>query len=125
MSFRSMTTTGTERRFDAQLLKRFERPCRVLSCTLLNRIREESKEMTSAEATQNNALGNGEASTRMAAALATNDDAAAVAKLRQARTRVRDEMAKVVVGQDDIIEAMIVGLLSRGHVLLHGVPGLG
>ncbi|MSR57854.1 MAG: MoxR family ATPase [Planctomycetaceae bacterium] len=53
------------------------------------------------------------------------DDAAVVARLRDARTRVTDEMGKVVVGQDEIIEFLLIGLLCRGHVLLHGVPGLG
>jgi MoxR-like ATPase len=34
-------------------------------------------------------------------------------------------MGKVVVGQNEIIESLLIGLLCRGHVLLHGVPGLG
>lgn len=33
-------------------------------------------------------------------------------------------MAKVVVGQDDLIDRLILGLLTNGHVLLEGVPGL-
>ena len=33
------------------------------------------------------------------------------------------ESAKVVVGQDDVLEQMIIALLARGHVLLEGVPG--
>lgn len=37
---------------------------------------------------------------------------------------LRGEMRKVVAGQDDVIEQMIVCLLSRGHVLLEGVPGI-
>lgn len=55
----------------------------------------------------------------------STDDAVIVARLRDARARVREEMAKVVVGQDEIIDFLLVGLLCRGHVLLHGVPGLG
>ncbi len=55
----------------------------------------------------------------------SNDDAAVVAHLRDARARVKEEMAKVVVGQDEIIDFLLIGLLCRGHVLLHGVPGLG
>jgi MoxR-like ATPase len=55
----------------------------------------------------------------------SGDDAAIVARLREARRRIREEMAKVIVGQDAIIEHMLVGLLCRGHVLLLGVPGLG
>ena len=39
--------------------------------------------------------------------------------------RLRDEIQKVIVGQDDIIEGVIIGLIAGGHVLLEGVPGLG
>jgi MoxR-like ATPase len=37
---------------------------------------------------------------------------------------LKDEMAKVVVGQDVLIDRLIMGLLTNGHVLLEGVPGL-
>ncbi|MCG8528017.1 MAG: MoxR family ATPase [Opitutales bacterium] len=37
---------------------------------------------------------------------------------------LKNEMAKVVVGQDDLIDRLILGLLTNGHVLLEGVPGL-
>jgi MoxR-like ATPase len=39
--------------------------------------------------------------------------------------RVKKEVAKVIVGYDDIIECVIMSLLANGHVLLEGVPGLG
>ena len=52
-------------------------------------------------------------------------DLAIVEKLREARQRVREQMKKVVVGQESIVDSMLIGLLCRGHVLLHGVPGLG
>jgi MoxR-like ATPase len=55
----------------------------------------------------------------------TNEDAAIVARLRDARTRVKEEMAKVVVGQEQVIDHLLVALLCRGHVLLLGVPGVG
>jgi MoxR-like ATPase len=55
----------------------------------------------------------------------SKDDADIVKRLREARQRVKDEMAKVVVGQNEIVDHMLIGLLCRGHVLLHGVPGLG
>jgi MoxR-like ATPase len=55
----------------------------------------------------------------------SNEDTAVIAKLRQARDRVKQEMSKVVVGQSDIVESLLIGLLCRGHILLHGVPGLG
>jgi MoxR-like ATPase len=38
---------------------------------------------------------------------------------------VKQEVAKVIVGYDDIIECVIMALLANGHVLLEGVPGLG
>ncbi|HUY33296.1 MAG TPA: MoxR family ATPase [Pirellulales bacterium] len=53
------------------------------------------------------------------------DDMAVIARLREARDRVKQEMGKVVVGQNEIIDSLLIGLLCRGHVLLHGVPGLG
>ncbi|HRX53899.1 MAG TPA: MoxR family ATPase [Verrucomicrobiales bacterium] len=37
---------------------------------------------------------------------------------------VRDEMAQVIVGQEGLVDRLLVGLLSNGHVLLEGVPGL-
>ena len=38
--------------------------------------------------------------------------------------RIKKEIRKVVVGQDKMIEALLAGLLTRGHILLEGVPGL-
>ncbi|HAP37245.1 MAG TPA: AAA family ATPase, partial [Bacteroidetes bacterium] len=37
---------------------------------------------------------------------------------------MRTEIAKVIVGQDAVIEQLFISLLSRGHCLLVGVPGL-
>src|SRR5262245_63550706 len=38
--------------------------------------------------------------------------------------RVLYEVKKVIVGQDHLLERLVVGLLARGHVLVEGVPGL-
>ena len=38
--------------------------------------------------------------------------------------RIREEVAKVVVGQDAVLTGVVVALLVRGHVLLEGVPGV-
>ena len=38
--------------------------------------------------------------------------------------RINDELSKVIVGQQNMIERLLIGLLSNGHVLLEGVPGL-
>jgi MoxR-like ATPase len=51
-------------------------------------------------------------------------DAAAVADQSQALERALMEIKKVIVGQDRAIERLFVCLLSGGHVLLEGVPGL-
>jgi MoxR-like ATPase len=37
---------------------------------------------------------------------------------------VKDEMGKVLVGQDELVDRLLVGLLCNGHILLEGVPGL-
>jgi MoxR-like ATPase len=50
------------------------------------------------------------------------------AELEQFRAdflRLRQEIAKVIVGQDDIVEGTLTALIVGGHVLLEGVPGLG
>jgi MoxR-like ATPase len=38
--------------------------------------------------------------------------------------RIKDEVAKVIVGQDELVELMIISMLCDGHVLLEGVPGI-
>ncbi len=48
-----------------------------------------------------------------------------VQKLRDAREHLRAEVGKVIVGQQEVVDLLLLGLLCRGHVLLHGVPGLG
>ena len=37
---------------------------------------------------------------------------------------IKNEISKVIVGQEKMIEALLIGLLCRGHILLEGVPGL-
>jgi MoxR-like ATPase len=54
-----------------------------------------------------------------------HEDVAAVRRLVEARQRIVQEVARVIVGQSEIVDLLLVGLLCRGHVLLHGVPGLG
>lgn len=39
-------------------------------------------------------------------------------------TRINDELSKVIVGQQVMIERLLIGLLTNGHILLEGVPGL-
>jgi MoxR-like ATPase len=44
--------------------------------------------------------------------------------LAELRERVGDEVAKVVVGQDEVVEAVLAAFAVGGHVLLEGVPGV-
>lgn len=52
-------------------------------------------------------------------------DQESVERLREARVRLKAEIAKLVVGQDRVIDMLLVCLLCRGHALMIGVPGLG
>ena len=50
---------------------------------------------------------------------------ATVARIQQAKERIFQELSKVIIGQEMIIEHLVICLLARGHALLTGVPGLG
>jgi len=52
------------------------------------------------------------------------DDLAALERLKEAHTAVRNELAKVIVGQHEVIEQIMIAIFARGHCLLEGVPGL-
>ena len=54
----------------------------------------------------------------------SGDDAHAVDHLRAGAERILEECGKVIVGQKDVMELLLVALLSQGHALLVGVPGL-
>ncbi len=49
---------------------------------------------------------------------------AAIAEVAQQRQAILQEVKKVIVGQDRVIEELLIALLARGHCLLVGVPGL-
>ncbi len=53
-----------------------------------------------------------------------DDDLQAVQKLSEAYRRITSELAKVIVGQQQVIEELLIALFARGHCLLVGVPGL-
>ena len=37
---------------------------------------------------------------------------------------VRSEIARVIVGQQEIIDRLLIGIIANGHILIEGVPGL-
>jgi len=63
-------------------------------------------------------------STDLSSAPLPKDDVAAIDELRQVYGRLRDELKKIIVGQEKVIEQLAICLFARGHALLMGVPGL-
>lgn len=51
-------------------------------------------------------------------------DAAALARFGDKCSKLRKEIARVIVGQDDVVEQLLLAILAKGHALLVGVPGL-
>jgi len=52
------------------------------------------------------------------------DDVQLVARLHEAYGVIRAELSKVIVGQEEVIDLLLIALFARGHVILEGVPGL-
>src|ERR1051325_9557227 len=52
------------------------------------------------------------------------DDVAAIDQLRDLYGQMRKEIAKVIIGQEAVVEQLLMCILARGHGLLMGVPGL-
>jgi len=51
-------------------------------------------------------------------------DLEAIRRLHAAYARIRDEVSKAIIGQDAVIEQVLIAIFSRAHALLVGVPGL-
>ncbi len=60
----------------------------------------------------------------------TNNDSAAadgeqlIARMATAADGIREQLRQVIVGQDQVIDQLLISLFSRGHCMLEGVPGL-
>jgi MoxR-like ATPase len=52
-------------------------------------------------------------------------DVSAIERATSQLARVREEISKVIIGQKEVIDGVLICLISGGHVLLEGVPGLG
>ena len=57
--------------------------------------------------------------------LESDDPVAACEAFREAFASLRSEIGRVLVGQEDVVEEVLLALFANGHVLLEGVPGLG
>lgn len=51
-------------------------------------------------------------------------ESSAVSKLSEARRKITEQLSQVIVGQQQVVEELLICLFSRGHCLLEGVPGL-
>ena len=56
--------------------------------------------------------------------VATQDDVKAIDDLKTAYDQITREMKKVIHGQEDVIEKLLICIFAQGHGLLMGVPGL-
>jgi MoxR-like ATPase len=64
-------------------------------------------------------------STATTAAVQVNDsDMQAIENLRAARAAIKAELSKVIVGQEQVIDEILISIFTRSHALLVGVPGL-
>ena len=52
------------------------------------------------------------------------DDLSAVSKLQEGYRAIRKELGKVIVGQEEVLEQLLICIFAQGHCLLIGVPGL-
>jgi len=60
----------------------------------------------------------------MSEATSVTDIEAEIARVKPVVDRVRAEIARVIVGQESMVDRLLIGLLANGHVLIEGVPGL-
>ncbi len=53
-----------------------------------------------------------------------DDDIQAVQRLNEAYRLITEQLGRVIVGQQHVIEELLVAMFAQGHCLLEGVPGL-
>jgi MoxR-like ATPase len=56
--------------------------------------------------------------------LSLDEEAATVEQIREGKSRIEAELSKVIVGQSDVIEQLLICLVAGGHCLITGAPGL-
>jgi MoxR-like ATPase len=54
----------------------------------------------------------------------TNGNVQVIERLGSAIDNIRNQLSQVIVGQDEVVEQLLISLFSRGHCMLEGVPGL-
>ena len=54
----------------------------------------------------------------------SSDELAALEEIKTAHGAIRKELSRVVIGQDEVIEQLLISIFAQGHCMLEGVPGL-
>src|SRR3954454_20814900 len=60
----------------------------------------------------------------LSGAPASAGDLEAIQRLGASRKKLKEEIAKVIVGQEHVVDDLLTALFARGHCLMIGVPGL-
>ena len=60
----------------------------------------------------------------MTASEIEKNDLQAIDKIVQGRAKIKKEIAKIIVGQEEVIDDLLIALFCKGHCLFVGVPGL-
>ena len=68
--------------------------------------------------------GRGSGSERIDNLMAKKADLSAVKQMQTSFDRLRAEIGKVIVGQDEVVEQLLIAIFARGHCIIEGVPGL-
>ena len=56
--------------------------------------------------------------------MSTTNDGDLIQKVRDAHAKLRKEIGKVIIGQDQVVDQLLMAIFCRSHALLMGVPGL-
>ena len=60
----------------------------------------------------------------MSTSIAEEIDISELDELRSAHDRIRQQISSRIVGQDEVVEQLLMAVFARGHCILEGVPGL-
>ncbi|WP_148594090.1 AAA family ATPase [Aquisphaera giovannonii] len=60
----------------------------------------------------------------MSTATAAEPDLAELEELRSVHGQIRQQMARQIIGQDEVVDQLLIAVFARGHCILEGVPGL-
>ncbi|MDE0571397.1 MAG: AAA family ATPase, partial [Verrucomicrobiales bacterium] len=54
----------------------------------------------------------------------SQEDLQSLEIFQESTAKIRNELAKVIIGQEKVIDQLLIAIFSKGHCLLEGVPGL-